>query len=65
MNVNCEMGGKHDWLGPTDDFPPHCRKCEQVMPAAVLGENPPWERGPSLWQRLRTWWDRPFKEEPK
>ncbi len=25
------MGGKHDWLGPTDDFPPICRKCEQVM----------------------------------
>lgn len=21
----------HDWLGPTDDFPPICRKCEKVM----------------------------------
>ena len=27
----CPMGGRHDWLGPTDDNAPICRKCEKVM----------------------------------
>jgi hypothetical protein len=30
--MTCPKGGEHDWLGPTDESNPICRKCETVMP---------------------------------